>query len=303
MKSVIKHLLILLMLTLNVCQAEVVLRFQSNIDDKATRLGDVLIIKNDKQHWSNLPLDSHPTPGNVLTKTTIMKWMTQHIEHMNATWQGKTHINIKPSKRSSKKQWIEKAHTALIEKLGTHYLRVEATPLSQLKDNPYALRDFTTEAHVSFPTSKRVCVWLTHKKNKALRIAVWFNVSAYANVMVAKRDMHYNTPIQTDDFSLKERNIAGLKAMPVQTIQQPIWLKSSIRNGTILLENHLKKPPLVVHGQHIKIAVHHHNITIVMDAIALADGYSGDIITVKNPLNQKTFDARISGVQQAEITS
>ena len=301
MKSVIKRFLILLMLTNSLCQAEVVLRFQSEIDDKATRLGDILVIENDKQDWSSLPLDSHPPPGSTLSKDTLLDWIMLHTGHINATWQGKTQTQVKQSRQSSGTQLMEKAKLALMEQLRTHYLRVEVTPLSRLNDSAYALTDYKTDVKLTVPTSKRVCVWLT--RNNSSRIAVWFNIKAYAKVMVANREVRYNTPLQNDAFALKERNIAGLNSSPVHKIPQSSWLKSSIEPSTILLESHIKKAPLVVQGQHINIAVHNHSITVVMDAIALADGYLGETITVKNPINQKTFVARISGFQQAEITS
>lgn len=286
------------MLLINsVCHAQVELRFRPEISDKAAMLGDVLIITG--ENWTKLPLESHPTSGETITKTKIIDWMTQRLGHFDYAWQGKTQIQVKQSTHTSGKLLVEKAKAALIEQLKTQYLRVVVTPLSQLKDSEYLPDDFTVDVDVNFPTSKRVCVWLTHEKSK---IAVWFKINAWANVLVTNRDMHYNTPIQTDAFSMKERNIAGLNAAPVQTLPQQAWLKSSIERGDILLENQIKQPPLVVHGQHVKVTTHNHSITIVIDAIALADGYLGEDITVKNSLNHKTFVARISGFQQAEIT-
>jgi len=274
---------------------QLTLRFQPEINEKATRLGDILIVE---KKWSNIPLDSHPTPGEVITKTKIIDWMTQRLGHFNATWQGKTQIKVKPSSQSSGKLLVEKAKAALIKKLGTRYQRVEATPLSHLKNSEYAPDDFSTKIHITHPTSKRVCVWLVHDKT---RIAVWFKVRAYTNVLIANQHIHYNTPLQNNEFSMKERNIAGLNSPPVLTLPKPMWLKSSMERNTILLKSQLKEPPLVAHGQHINVATHNHSITIVMDAIALADGYLGESITVKNPLNQKTFVAKINGVQRAEI--
>lgn len=302
MTFVIRNVCLVLLLN-NWCYAQTtILRFQPEINEKATRLGDILIINNKSSkrvaRWSHLSLDSHPTPGETMTKTQIIDWMTQRRGHFNATWQGKTQIKVKQSCQSSGKLLIETAKSALIKKLGNRYLRVEATPLSPLKDSEYAPDEFKTKIHLTFPTSKRVCVWLLHHHT---RIAVWFKVRAYAKVLISNQHLHYNTLLKNSDFSIKERNIAGLNAPPLLTLPQPIWLKSSMERNTILLKTQLKNPPLIIHGQHINVATHTHHITLTIDAIALSDGYLGEMIAVKNPINQKIFQAKISDFHQAEM--
>lgn len=303
MKFGIKHIVIGITVAMyfsSTSHTQTILRFKSEINDKASRLGDILMIKNDKHHWSTLSLDSHPTPGDTLTKATLLSWMTSRLGHFNATWLGKTRIIVNQEPQSSETLLIEKARSVLIKKLATHYLRVNVTPLSHPKAGVYALNAIEASVNIKYPTAKRVCVWLTHDDGR--RIAIWFRVKAYANVLVANRDLHYDTLIQADAFSMKERDIAGLNAPPVKALPQPVWLKTSITRNMILLTNQLKSPPLVVHGQHLNVTAHNHGITVAMDAIALADGYSGETITVKNPINQKTFTARVSGFQQAEMT-
>jgi len=342
MNFAIKPLLIFLILINNVCYAQIILRFQPHIDNNATLLGDVLEITNDQHHWSVLPLQSHPTAGSSITKEYIVGWMKQRLgdfsdecaspvgtnigkelrpgipssalrapsphvwgegskeEVLCWEWQGKTQIHVKPLRQSSGALLLEKAKTALKSQLGSHYTRVEITPLSNLIDSEYALDQFKTEMTIAYPTAKRVCVWLTHGKK---RIAVWFKVSAYARVLVANRDLHYHTLIHSDAFSWHERDIAGLNDQPAQSLPENFWLKSSIERDKILLANQLKEPPLVIQGQHINVSVHNHSITVVIDGVALGDGYLGQTVTVKNPLNQKTFVAIVSGLQQAEITS
>ncbi len=302
MKFVIRaQVLIMIMVLLHtMCHAQPMLRFQPHIDANATLLGDVLQIENDTQHWAALPLQSHPTAGETITKEKIIGWMTQRLGQITWNWQGKTQISVKQLRQSSGNNLLDKAKTALINQLESKYTRVEITPLSHPKDSEYALDDFNAETTIAYPTAKRVCVWLTHDKQ---RIAVWFKVSAYAQVLVANQDVHYHTLIQDNAFSWQERNIAGLNNQPVQSLPKQAWLISSIQHGHILLASQLKEPPLVMQGQQVKVNVHNQNITVVMDAVALGDGYLGHAVTVKNPLNQKTFVALVSGLRQAEITS
>lgn len=298
---IIKPLLLLSILISSLTHAaDITLRFQSKINNQATQLSDVLHIENDQHHWGKLSLDSHPIPGEIITKDKIIAWMTQRIGAFDSKWQGKTRIQVDHSTQTSSKLLIEKATTALNNKLKPHYQRVTVKPLSHPNDSQYALDEFKIKMSVSFPVSKRVCVWLIHK-NK--HIPIWFKVNAYTNVLVAHHDLLYNTPIQDNAFYRQERNIAGLISSPAQTLPKHIWLTSSIKRNTILLTNQLKTPPLIIHGQLVKVTVHHHAITVVIDAIALSDGALGQTVTVQNPRTKQTFVAKTSGVQQAEMTS
>lgn len=293
--------MILLLILLNsTCHAQVTLLFQPQIDIKATQLGDVLRIQNDTHHWSALPLQSHPTAGEIITKEKIIAWMRQRLGDFNYQWQGKTQIQVSQLCQSSADALLEKAKTALTAQLRSKYSRIELKPLFHPKDSPFSIDSFETDANTSYPTAKRVCVWLRHDKE---RIAIWFHVKAYAQVLVANRDLPLHTLIKDNEFSWEERDIAGLNDKPVQSIPTHVWLKSPIVHGKILLADQLRELPLVIQGQAVKVDIHRHRIDVVMDAIALGDGYLGQRITVKNPLNQKTFVAIVSGFQQAEILS
>ncbi len=275
--------------------AQTLLRFQPHITANATELGDLLIIENNKK-WCHLPLDSHPIPGEILTKTKILSWMTERIGPVNAIWQGKTQSRVQEITQSTRTQLVEKAHAALLKKLKPHYLQVEATPISHLKHSSFALNEFKVKVSASFPIRKRTCVWLY---NEHVRIPVWFNVRAYQHVLVANRPIRYNVPIKPDFFSLKKRNIAGLNAKPALNIPKHVWLKSSLNQNAILLEHLFKTPWLVTQDQHIKVTSIYHGISITIDAIALKNGNLGEIIPVKNPLSQKNFSAKIIGVKHA----
>ena len=304
MKSVVKLGCILMLLIYNVCYAQLTLRFQTNIDETATRLGDVLKINSDSEAFIKLremPLASHPIPGERITKASILHWLFDRLGNFEYTWQGKTQIQVQSSHLSSGTLLIDKAKTALINTLAPQYLRLKVTPLSQPKDSIYHLDDIRVKTlKIPFPTSKRVCVWLA-SNNDHTTIPIWFKINAYANVLVANHDIRYNTPLKNNLFSTKTRNVAGLSSAPVQTIPQHTWLKSSIKRNTLLVENQLKPAPLIRRNQHINLINHRHAITIIMDVVALADGYLGDTITVKNLRNHKIFQARISGLQQAEV--
>lgn len=276
------------------------LRFKPNIDQHASHLSDLLIIQNDIEHWANLPLDSHPKPGETITKDKLLDWMTLHIGHFNASWEGKTRIQVNSTYQSPHEDLIEKARGALTQRLRKKYTRIELQPISQRHDSEFALSEFKPQIHLTYPIARRVCVWLVHEKKK---IPIWFKVKAFAPVLVAKETIHANTPVYARAFRLSERDIAGLRDIPAQSLPKQFWLDSLIARHEILLSNQIKSQPMITQGQHLKIFVHNPNITVAMDTIALSAGHIGDTITVKNPLNQNTFVVRITGAQQAEIVS
>jgi flagella basal body P-ring formation protein FlgA len=298
MKFVINTLFLLLISISNVCVADVILRFQPHIDSKARHLGDVLIIENDAAHWANLPLKSHPNAGELITKKRIVTWMSQTLGQVSYQWQGKSEIYVDKLTQSSGKALQDKAQAELVKQLGSKYTRIAITALSTTKSSEYPLDSFKVKTALSFPVAKRVCVWLTNDKQ---RIAVWFRVRAYAEAWVARHNIGYNTVLDPKAFSLKERNIAGLNGRPAQSLPENTWINASLEQNKILLASQLKQPPLVKQGEAIKVSLHHNSINLVMDAIAMADGYLGQTIKAKNPINQKTFAVKVSGAEHAEV--
>ena len=245
-----------------------------------------------------MPLKSRPNTGEMVTKETILAWMNQTIGHFRCSWQGKTQIRVDSPMQSSGKALQDKAQAALTKLLGTKYTRIEISALSTLKSSEYPLESFKAKAALSFPVAKRVCVWLTNDKQ---RIAVWFRVRAYAQVWVARHNISFNTMIEPKAFSSQERNIAGLNGEPARSLPENTWIKSSLLQNKILLESQLKEPPLIKQGQTVKVSLHQNSINLVMDAVAMADGYLGQMIMVKNPVNQKSFVAKVTNAEQAEV--
>lgn len=298
MKFVINPMIIILILFHGMCHAETVLRFKAQITTGAHRLGDLLLIKEDKEKWSDLPLSSHPTSGEWVTKDKILDWMSQRLGKFTASWQGKTRVRVSHSTLTSGQALQDKAKARIISKLHSQYQRLEIEPLSKVKSSTIPLDNFTAKTSLSFPVAKRVCVWLNNGKQ---HIPIWFRVRAYAHVWVANDNMSYNTPIIKTAFSWKERNIAGLISPPAQWLPDNAWLKSTIEADKILLSNQIREAPVIIHGQTIKVYFQSNKIRLVMDAIALADGNMGQMIRVKNIRNQKSFDAKVIGIQQAEV--
>jgi flagellar basal body P-ring formation protein FlgA len=282
---------------------EPILRFQQTILPNAQTLGDIVLIKNDKQHWSALPLNSHPSTQDIITRDTITLWMAQQLGAIHYTWQGKTQTTVTQITQATGTQLIDKARTALIQKLHPYYSDITLSSLSHIQDSPHALDDFDVDIHLLYPTKKRVCVWLVSRTHHKQSIPIWFNVQAYARVFVATQLSRADTPIQPQAFTWKKQNIAGLNASPVLQFPKSAWLKTTVNNRAILTQSHLKKPPLIKQGEHVTLLSHHRDITLAMDTIAITNGDLKSHIRVKNSMNNTLFIATVTGRHTAEIRS
>lgn len=292
--------ILLILLLNNICQAQVILRFQPQITSNASTLGDLLRVTNDEHHWANLSLQSQPISGEVISKDKIIDWMQQQLGTIEYQWQGKTQTQVRALIKTPADKLIKKAQTALVQQLERRYKHVEVKPLTTLKDSQYSLESYKVEMNIGNTVARRVRLWLT---NDQQRIPVWFKVKAFAQVLVATHDLAADSPIPKEAFLLQERDIAGLNDLPAQTIPDKKILKTAIERDSILLSTQLKEAPQVTQGTALKVSIKEHGIMILMDAVALTDGYLGQTITVKNPLTNKTLTARVSGVQQAEVRS
>ena len=201
-------------------------------------------------------------------------------------------------KTSSSSQLIELAQQALSKQLQSDYHRIVLQPISKPLPMPASRKKLTINTHPIYPVSKRIGVWITQGKTRRV---VWFQVQAFKQVFVAKHAMAYNTLIHQNDLKSVERDIAGLNRNPLVKLPKHAWLSAHLLANQILLDNQIKIAPLVQQGQNVRVSAHSGQIRIVMDAIALNNGYLGDTIAVKNPLNHQTFRARVIAANQAEV--
>jgi len=257
MKFAVKwNILLVLMVIImnNNSYAQVILRFQTQITTAANRLGDLIQITNDSQKWANLSLQSRPVAGQLIGQAEIIDWMHQLIGDFNWEWQGKKQTRVrKPHKKSEANALINKAEQALSQRLNQQYSRVEIKALTLPKDSEFLLDSFKVEMDITYPVTKRVCVWLI---NEQKRIAIWFSVNAYTTVMVANHDLPSHTPLTKESLAVEERNIAGLNDKPaVLTFSKTVWLQNALQKNQIVLENHLTEPASVIHGQPVKVSI------------------------------------------------
>lgn len=187
--------------------------------------------------------------------------------------------------------------TALKKQTLSHW---HVKPISHPKESRNKLAELTAKWDDTYPPAKRICVRLVHNKTS---IPVWFSVKAYKKVLVANHKLNPHRQANSTDFTLQNRNIAGLTAKPLTILPANNWLKKSLNNNQIITDTDLMPPPLVLKGQTIKVIISSPGVRITTQAIAEKDAYLGDKISLINPKSKTHFTAVISGKNQAELTS
>ncbi|MDI1352719.1 MAG: flagellar basal body P-ring formation chaperone FlgA, partial [bacterium] len=149
-----------------------------------------------------------------------------------------------------------------------------------------------------FPPLPNSCVHFNDKKHS---IPVCFKVKMKQKVWVAAQKIKKNILMQPSDFKIKIRNIVGLKYKPVLRIVPQLWLNKTLNQNTILTEEYLKPIPQVIKGQSVHLKISSKSIVISTEAIALEDGYQGQIIAMNNPQTNAGFHAKVIAPNQVEV--
>lgn len=298
MKFVI-NLLLMLLISNCLNAAQTAIGFHAHIDEKAARLGDIVFLTPDTEHWAQYALPGHPRSDTWLTKEGILSWMHTQGMDCDCLWQGVHRAKVAASTTTKGQALIDKAQQALEQKLSPDYLRVAIEPVSKVLDSAYALDAYTPELSVSYPVKKRVCVWLKHPHKD---IPIWFRVSAYAKVLVAEHALKAHAAIPADAVHLKVRNIAGLRGIPLSSIPDAAWTSTPVSEHSVLVRHQLKPEPLVKKGQLIQVECAQNTIHLTLDAMAQEDGALHQRIVVKNPKNQHTLMATVTGADRAEVS-
>ncbi|MBL7479159.1 flagellar basal body P-ring formation chaperone FlgA [Legionella bononiensis] len=280
--------------------AEAVMRFQKHITPHAQYLGDLVDISSDRSDLMKLPLDSHPKPGEIMSKKQIIDWVTKKTGSLDYQWKGKSTALVQRLIQTTGNELRHKAQIALEHQFKSRYDSMTLSPKGTIKDSEFPLSEFHIEIPEAYPPAKQICVRLSHGKHT---IPIWFKISAFQSVLVAKYPISNRTQLHKTDFILKKRNIAGLRDKPLTKLPQAIWLKKSITKNHILIESDVAPTPQIIKGQWVQVTVMNRSISLLSRAIAEHDGYTGQLIRMKNPLSNKYFVARVTAPHQAEVSS
>lgn len=291
------NLLLLLMITS--VQAQVTLRFKSSATSDADHLGQLLVITPDTDNWSALSLGAKPRAKTLLAEKQVIHWLVSKVGAFDYKWEGKHTLLIEAVAHTSSKELIAKAKNALALKLNPHqYTRYELEPITKPAESSIVLSHFKTNVVDRFPPLKRTCV---HLNDGSHSIPIWFKVKAYQKVLVAKQKLKHRTSLKASDFNLEERNIAGLKSIPLIRVPKTFWLNRSLSSNSILTKEYLSLKPSIVKGQQVRVEILNEDISIITQATAQHDAFVGQNLKLLNQNSNQLFIAKVKAYNLAEV--
>jgi flagella basal body P-ring formation protein FlgA len=191
------------------------------------------------------------------------------------------------------------AQTWLDQYVKQHQLqdaRVEAEVLPAARpapacDAPFEIKPFGEGrlGHLSFAVR---C------PNNARATPTYYQVrtSVFAKVVVAAVDIPARQPIEIDDLTLAEKNLATTP----DTLTDPNAAagrvsRRSLAAGSVVEAHFLQGQTDVKHGQVVQIIARHQQIEVSAPGLALQNGAKGDTIRVRNTSTNKEIAARVTG--------
>jgi flagella basal body P-ring formation protein FlgA len=153
--------------------------------------------------------------------------------------------------------------------------------------------------------SPRQCVWVSLGRGgrAAGSIPVWFSVKAFRPVLVSQRSRAARSRVESDDFTVDERDVAMLDGVPLEMEADIAQLRSrrAIAAGHIIMKADLEPMPPVSRGQEVSVEVHYGSVAIETSAVALREGRVGESVMVRNPDSRLTYAAQVVGPGRAMV--
>ena len=162
--------------------------------------------------------------------------------------------------------------------------------ISIIKDAPLLIKGDLAYLQVSQSTLKTILT---------LRLKLYKNL--YSCIRRIKKD----DPISDNDFIFSEIDVTQVKGTPFTFFDHlnEFTAKVSIAPGTILIEELLKKKPVILAGNKIEAVVEKGNVLISAEAISRQNGAKGDIIKIEVPGSgsRKLLKAKVDDLNKVTI--
>ncbi len=127
------------------------------------------------------------------------------------------------------------------------------------------------------------------------RRAASARVGVYRDVLVATRRLDRNTAVEQDAVSVERRDVRTLGHRGLASLEEAIGKRTRrlVPEGEILTAADLEEVPLIERGDRVLVTVHLGGITVSATAVALEDGFEGQVIDVKNDRSGKRFQGTV----------
>ncbi|MCE9606647.1 MAG: flagellar basal body P-ring formation chaperone FlgA [Planctomycetia bacterium] len=154
-------------------------------------------------------------------------------------------------------------------------------------------------------TGKQRFTLATEEGAKQIRFDVDAEVGLPPGVVVALKSLPAGSIIHAGDVALKPVTSVNEGAQPFYNLEDVIGHETtwSIPVGTILGRNGIRRPQVVRRGDAVTLYARSAGLRVRTTVRAREDGSVGDLITVEALGNREPFYARVTGVQEAEVSA
>lgn len=285
--------------------AVVELRASAALDGAVFRLADIARVREAgepaRQGLEAMEIGVVPRPGHTyrLSQPQVERLIEAHAP----AWRGRFRMAGSPAvsvrgvgTALDRAQAVRLAAAALHAALDTRHARVAITPVGQLRELTLPSAARLRARPVEAPLARRMAVWIDIDVDgrAAGALPVWFAVSAWDRVPVAKSDLPQGSTLRAADLAMEMREVAA--GAPVVDQLPPdgaVRLRHPLARGMPLTAAALETPGAVSRDQPVSVRVAAGSIEIETAAVALDDGRVGDAVRVRNPGSKEPFVATV----------
>lgn len=130
------------------------------------------------------------------------------------------------------------------------------------------------------------------REGKETRVQAYIRV--YKEVPVATTQIRSGEELDEDNISLRRKDVSQFNRTPAQiTSFDNLVAASTLREGTILTERHIKQPPVIESGESASMMIKNAGLLIQLNVTARQSGAEGETIRVQSDKTRETYEVEI----------
>ncbi len=135
------------------------------------------------------------------------------------------------------------------------------------------------------------------------RTMVIAQIEVYKDVVVASNALSKGKKIGESDLEVKTQDISAYQGKYFTSADDIAGkiTKTTIQQGSVVLDWMIKEEPVVAKGSPVQIRVASGSILVEASGVALADGQMGELIPVRRDDSQEEFKARVIASDTVEV--
>lgn len=254
-----------------------------------------------------LEVDKSPRPGYsvYISRHDIAALAERKIPgvYRQLHWTGADNIRVLAGGVSlASVSLIKAANSFLYEQFKNQYKNITVEALrDNIKDIVVPKGKVTLKPNLGggVRLNKRTCVWMDIEVENEhfTTIPIWFSVSAFKRVFVARRTLVKSESLTDDMLGEEWRDIASAVGEPVVDLAEIKHKKIArlLSAGDIMMRGDIEDIPPVSKGQHVMVYAKSGSVDLKTMGIALNDGNFNQQIRIRNPQTSGTYMAVVKG--------